>query len=251
MHEILFQNSVITIKTLNILLAIGFVFAGVFSIRYVEKHKMNLGFLTRSMIPLILSALFFGRLLYGLENYNLFQVNPMALLYIWDLNFSFFGMLFGGLIMLHYLTRKNDEDFWAWVDVVSLSCLSILIFVHLGYFFSGQNYGAPTSLPWGITFDVSHIPYLSPLHPIQLYAFLLCIVLLAYSVDRSKRIHLSGVVGTRALMIYSLCMLGIDFLRGDPSLYYYQKIAYGLLAALSFIASIHCSHKSHTAKQIN
>lgn len=245
MHEILFQNSVVTIKTLNILLAVGFVFAGIFSIRYVEKHKMSLMFLTRTIIPLIVSGLFFGRLFYALENYSLIKANPQALLYVWDLKFSFFGMLLGGLLALFVLARRAKEDFWAWADVIALSSISILIFVHLGYFFSGQNYGSPTTLPWGVTFDASHIPYLSPLHPIQLYAFLICIFLLAYSVGRSKRIHLSGVVGTRAIMIYSLSMFAIDFLRGDPSLFYYKKIAYGLLAALSFIASIHCSHKSH------
>ena len=245
MHEILFQNSILTVKTFNILLAFGFLFAGIFCIRYSEKHKMNLVFFTRSFLPLLLGALVFGRLFFALENFNLTKENPVLLLYIWDLNFSFFGIIFGVILVLYFLTKRAQEDFWGWVDVAALATIAVTIFTHLGYFFSGQQYGIPTTLPWGIAFDAAHIPYITPLHPIQLYATLASLILLAYSVGRSKRIHLSGVVGTRAIMIYSLCMFGLDFLRGDPHLSLYTKIAYGSLAAISFIASVHCSHKTH------
>lgn len=245
MYEVLYQNSLITLKTLNILLALGFLFAGIFCIRYCERHNFNLAFLSQSLIFLLLSALVFGRLFYGIEHYELIKQAPMILLYIWDLNMSFFGVLFGLFGALYILAKKHKEDFWTWLDVSTLSVLAVLIFVHLGYFFSGKHYGIPTELPWGIAFDAPHIPYINPLHPIELYATLMCILLLAYSVGRSKRIHLSGVVGTRALMIYSVCMFGLDFLRGDPELTLYNKIAYGLLATLSLIATVHCSHKTH------
>ncbi len=245
MHEVLFENSIITLRTLNILLALGFLFAGIFCIRYTEKHKLNITFLTRYFLPLLFSGLVVGRLFYGLENFTLIKANPILLAYFWDLNFSFFGISTGLVGMLYWLTRKTEEDFWAWIDVAALSTVAVLIFSHLGFFFSGIDYGLPTTLPWGIPFDTPHIPYITPLHPIQLYASVFCVLLLAYSVGRSKRIHLSGVVGTRAIMLYSLCMLGIDFLRGEPTLYWYNKIAYASLAAICFIASVNASHKTH------
>jgi phosphatidylglycerol:prolipoprotein diacylglycerol transferase len=244
MLEILFQNSLITVRSLNILLALGFLFTGTFVIRYVNKHKMNLAFVTEYFIHVIVAALLGGRLVYVLSNLAEFQHDYLSVLYVWDLKFNFFGMLAGSILALFLAARRNKEDFWAWFDAFFLSSLGMLIFVHLGYFFAGKEYGLPTSLPWGISFEANHIPFVSPIHPTQLYAALLTILLLAFSVKQSKRIHLSGVVGTQALMIYAIGMLGIDFLHGSPSMYI--KIAYGVVAALAFIGYIQCTHKTHT-----
>ncbi len=243
MLEILFQNSLVTVRTLNILLALGFLFTGTFVIRYVNKHKMNLAFVTEYLAHVIVAALLGGRLVYVISNLSEFKHNFLSVIYIWDLKFSFFGMLAAAIATLYFAARKNKEDFWAWFDTFFLSSLGMLIFVHIGYFFAGKNYGLPTSLPWGISFEATNIPFVSPIHPTQLYAALLTAILLAYSVKQSKRIHLSGVVGARALMIYSLGMLGIDFLHGSPSIY--VKISYGVLAALAFVGYIHCTHKTH------
>jgi phosphatidylglycerol:prolipoprotein diacylglycerol transferase len=246
MREILFQNALLTVRSFNILLAVGFLFTGTYIIRYVERYKMNLNFLTQYFAHIIIAALVVGRLAFVLEHLSRFIARPASVLYVWDMNFSFFGILAGAIGMLYWLTRKKKEDFWEWFDALFLSILAMLIFVHVGYFFSGQNYGLPTDLPWGITFDASHIPFISPIHPTQLYAAVLAALLLVYSNIKGKRIHLSGVIGTRALMVYALGMLGIDFLHGDPSMY--VKIAYGITATLAFIAQVHCSHKTHITK---
>lgn len=243
MLEILFQNSFITIHTINVLLVLGFLFTGTFVIRYVNKHKLNLAFLTEYFIHILLATLLMGRLAYVLVNFSDFQDNWLSVLYVWDMNFSFFGMILGFVTILFFAARRNKEDFWAWFDTFFLASLAMFFFVHVGFFFSGKDYGLPTSLPWGISFDTANIPFISPIHPTQLYAALLTLLLLTYSVNKSKRIHLSGVVGSMALMIYSLGMFGIDFLHGDPSMY--VKISYGILAALGFVGYIHCTHKTH------
>jgi len=244
MREILFQNAIITIRSLNILITIGFLFTGTYIIRYVEKHKMNMAFLTKYFAYITISALIFGKIGYILEHLSSYISRPISTLFIWDLKYSFFGVLAGALVMLYYLSRKNKEDFWHWFDALFLSMLAMLIFVHIGYFFSGANYGLPTNLPWGIAFDATHIPFFSPIHPTQLYSAFLVVLLLIYSNIKGKRTHLSGVIGTRALIIYSLGMLGIDFLHGDPSMY--ARVAYGITATLAFIAQIHCSNKTYT-----
>lgn len=243
MLEILFQNSLITVRTLNIFLALGFLFTGTFVIRYVNRHKMNLAFVTEYFVYVIVAGLLAGRMAYVLGNLSEFQHNLLSVLYVWDLKFSFFGILVGSVITLIFTAHRNKEDFWAWFDTFFLSYLGMLIFVHIGYFFAGKEYGLPTTLPWGISFEAYHIPFTTPIHPTQIYAALLAVLLLTYSVKQSRRIHLSGVVGTRALMIYSLGMLGIDFLHGSPSMYI--KIAYGVTAAIAFVGFIQCSHKTH------
>ena len=116
-----------------------------------------------------------------------------------------------------------------------------LFFIHLGHFFNGTHYGKPTELPWGISFDTFNIPFITPIHPVQIYSALITFVIFSLSMSYVKRIHLSGIVGAFAIMLYSLSAFGIDFLHGLPSAY--GKISYLIVAALAFIFYIHCSHK--------
>lgn len=249
MYEVLFQNSFLTLKALNLMVALGFLFGGIFCIRYVEKHKLNPSFLTKYFIYFLLTGLLGGRLFHILENFSAYQQFPMMSLYIWDLNLSLFGILFAFVITVFVLTKRSREDFWAWIDVCFLTSLAVMIFVHFGYFLSGKDYGIPTGLPWGMVFEASHIPFTTPIHPTQIYGLILAVLLLGYGVARSKRIHLSGVVGTRVMMIYALGMLAVDFLHGIPSLY--DKISYGVIAVLCFVATVHCGHKTHLNEQEN
>jgi phosphatidylglycerol:prolipoprotein diacylglycerol transferase len=248
-YEILFQNAFITVRTFNIVLAVGFLFAGIVMIRYISRKRMDASFVAKYFVYFALAVIIGGRIGYVLENLDLFRQTPLYSLYVWDLNFSFFGALAGLLISLFIIARLKKEEFWAWVDVSVLTLLALMTFVHLGHFFDGTHYGMPTKLPIGISFDTSTIPFTTPIHPVQLYSMLLTIIVLSYSIKKSRRTHLPGVVGSIALMLYSLAMLGMNFLHGNPSLY--DKIGYSILAVLAFIAYIHCSHKSHITKNRN
>jgi phosphatidylglycerol---prolipoprotein diacylglyceryl transferase len=247
MLEILFQYGSITIRTFNVILAFAFLISGMFAIRYAHRRMMNISFLSHSIMYILLAMLVGGRLLYIFENLKLFTASPISAFFIWDLHSSFFGVLYGAVISLLILTRRANEDFWAWFDTCALSILSAMIFIHIGHFFNGTQYGVPTDLPWGIAFDTENIPYLNPIHPVQIYAFLITLIILLYAVRRSKRVHLPGVVGTLALMLYSLGMLGIDFIHGTPSLY--AKISFGVIATISFVLLVHCSSKTHKSLQ--
>ncbi len=244
MLEILFQYGSVTIRTFNILLAFAFLFGGIYLIRYANRRKMNMSFLAHHAFTVLMAMLIGGRILYVLENTELFTNNPIYILFFWDLNFSFFGVLYGMIAALVFLTRKYREDLWSWFDACMLSMLSGMIFVHLGHFFNGSQYGKPTDLPWGIAFDTQNIPYLNPIHPTQIYSMLLALFVFLYVSKKSKRTDLFGIVGTMGLMLYSLGMMGLDFTHGDASIY--VKVSYGVIAALSFISLVHCSHKKLT-----
>ncbi|MBU0577781.1 prolipoprotein diacylglyceryl transferase [Patescibacteria group bacterium] len=243
MLEILFQYGSVTIKTFNILLALAFVFTGAFVIRYISRQKMDLSFLSRYFLYAFLGMIIGGRIFYVIEHWAVYRIHVTHILFIWDLNFSFFGVLYGLVIALFIIARQTKEDLWSWFDTSVLATLLAMTFIHIGHFFNGTQYGSPTNLPWGISFDTQNIPFINPIHPTQIYAAILALIIFLYALKKSRRIHLSGVAGNLALMLYSLGMFGIDFLHGAPSLY--VKISFGFIAALSFIFLVHCSHKTH------
>ncbi|MBN1258971.1 prolipoprotein diacylglyceryl transferase [Candidatus Peregrinibacteria bacterium] len=243
MLEILFQYGPVTVRTFNILLATGFLAGGFFLLKFVSRRKMSASFLAHFYPHFLLAALLGGRLAYIFSHLSSFASNPFSVLFIWDMGFSFFGCLYGLLIVLFFIARQAKEDFWAWLDAFMLTLLLILIFTHIGQFFGGIAYGKPTELPWGIAFDAHNIPFTTPLHPTTLYSALAALAVFHISLRYSKRTHLSGMAGSLALMLYSLASLGIDFFHGAPSLY--AKISFGILAALAFVSFIHCSYKTH------
>jgi len=241
MLEVLYQNSWVTLRTFNILLALGFLITGAFLIRFSAKRKMNLSFMAKYGALLFLIALLGGRIAYIFENLTLYLTHPIYILYIWDLNFSFFGILYSIVIALVLFGKKAKEDYEGWWDILAISLMLMLVFVHVGQFFSGENYGMPTDLPWGIAFDTQNIPFVNPIHPTQLYSALVSGAIFTFAYKRIKRLHISGIMGNLALMLYSLSSISIDLLHGTPSLY--SKISYAIIAACSFIWYVHCSHK--------
>lgn len=243
MLEILFQYGTLTIRTFNIFLAFGFVFTGVFLIKYANRRMMSLGFMASNFLILAIAALLFGRIFYVVENWSYFENNLSFILYLWDLKFSVFGLIYGFVASLFLVSKNASQDYWAWIDASAFAFLLLMTFVHIGHFFNGTAYGLITSMPWGIALDNVNIPFVKPIHPTQLYSAAISASLLSYGIKKGKRIHISGVVGTRIIMLYSVGMLGIDFLHGAPSLY--TKVSYVILATLALVSMIHCSHRTH------
>ena len=241
MYEILLQYGPVTITTFNTLLALGFVVAMIFLLRFIQLKKIKLSFLVDNLIFIIIFPLIGGRIFYIFEHFSVFSQHPLYSFAIWDLGFSAFGVFYTAVIVLFILTRRDREDFWGWVDAFVLSGLTGLFFIHIGHFFNGTDYGSPTDLPWGIAFDTFNIPFTIPIHPVQLYSALITFIIFGFVMRVVKRTHLTGVAGTLAVMLYSLGAFGIDFLHGSPSTY--AKVNYLIVAALAFIFYILCSHK--------
>jgi len=200
MYEILFQYGSITLTTFNALLVDGFLMGSIFMVRFAQFKKLSLRFLVNHFYWLVPATLVGGRLAYLAEHYEFYLHSPLSMLYVWDGGFSGFGVAAVSLALLIYLSRKDHEDFWSWLDAFVLAGLVGLFFIHLGHFFGGTDYGKPTDVPWGIAFDTFNIPFLTPIHPTQLYSALATFAVLNLSMWTAKRTHLVGVASTLAIM---------------------------------------------------
>ena len=241
MFEVLFQYGPFTLTTFNVFLVLAVLLGAFFLMRFIAFKKMSLRFVTNNLLWFILAALLGGRLFYLIEHFSAYRGNALSMLYVWDLGFSALGIFYATFVLLFVLARRDHEDFWAWADAIALTGLLSLALIHIGHFFDGSFYGKPTDLPWGMSFENFKIPYITPIHPTQLYSALAAFVVFNFCMWSSKRTHLTGVVGSMAIMLYSLCALGIDFLHGEPSSF--VKINFGLIAAAAFVFYIHTTHK--------
>jgi phosphatidylglycerol---prolipoprotein diacylglyceryl transferase len=241
MYEILYQNGLITITTFNTFLALAFILGALFLVRFIQMKKIKLSFFVNNFFYLIIAPLIAGRIFYIFEHLSFFKEVPLQTLAIWDFKFSSFGIFYGLIIILYILCRREREDFWGWLDAFALTGLAGLIFIHIGHFFNGTHYGTPTDLPWGMAFDTFNIPFIKPIHPVQIYSSIITFIIFSIGIHSAKRTHLTGVSGTFTIMLYAISAFGIDFLHGAPSTY--AKVNYLIVAALAFIFYINSSHK--------
>ena len=244
MLEVLYQYGPFTLRTFNFFLVLGFLSSGLYLLKYIELKNLNIHFFYYNSIYLLLSAFLGGRLFTIFENFSFYFHYPLSMFFIWDMNFSFFGLLIGLITSLFFLCKQNHESFWSWFDLATIGMLPLMFFIFIGYFFSGAHYGQPTNLPWGVTFDMSYIPYTTPIHPVQLYIALMILVLFLYAKAYTKRVHLPGVVGNRTLMVYSLGIFLLSFLESNVSLFYQVELL--LLTVFAFVYYIYTSHKKIT-----
>lgn len=138
-------------------------------------NKLKIAFLTEHFLAMLFHGLIGARILYILlhtEEYftEISAFTPVSFIAVWDKGFSFWGAIIGITYAFYKYTKKKEEPFWKWADMLTLGTLCGMIFGNIGAFLEGINYGKETNLPWGVTFQNFYIPYTIPIHPSQLYA---------------------------------------------------------------------------------
>ena len=163
---------------------------------------------------LILGIIIGGRLGYVFF-YNLnFYLNNLADIFkIWQGGMSFHGGLIGVIIVSIWFSKKNNQNPFAYLDIVSLVAPIGIFFGRIANFINSELYGIETNLPWGVKFIKVDNLYR---HPSQLYeAFLEGLILffiLVYFRNKDL-IKKPGFISGLFLIFYSIFRFIIEFFR--------------------------------------
>jgi len=150
---------------------------------------------------------------------------------------SWFGGLFGGVgAALVYLRGQRLPI----VPVLAAATPGLAIgqlLGRIGCFLVGDDYGVPTTLPWGMAFPQGLPPTTVPVHPTQLYEAAL-LVPLAWLLIRWRRAGIpSRIILGRYLSLAGSIRFGIEFLRVNTQGHGLTLAQYGALAiALTGVA---------------
>ena len=150
---------------------------------------------------------------------------PFLTLFLSRGGLSWFGGLFGGVaVALLYLQSQALPI----VPVLAAATPGLAIghlLGRIGCFLVGDDYGMPTTLPWGVAFPQGLPPTMVPVHPTQLYEAALLLPL-AWLLIRWRRAGVPNrIVLGRYLSIAGSIRFGIEFLRVNP------QVALGLTVA--------------------
>jgi phosphatidylglycerol:prolipoprotein diacylglycerol transferase len=209
MYPVVFRIGSFEVTSFGLLVAIGAMVGLWLFRRELLKSRLPES-ATDSALAGLIGGIIGAKLLYVAEHMS---TDP-----VWDLltdrgGMSWFGGLVGGLAagLAMMALRK-----WPIVPVLSAATPALAVghlLGRIGCFLVGDDYGRPTTLPWGVAFPQGLPPIDVPVHPTQLYeaAFL---GLLAWLLIRWRRrgVADAAVIG-RYLVLAGGFRFALEFLR--------------------------------------
>ena len=187
---------------------------------------------------LIIGIILGGRLGYVIfYNFNYYSNNILDIFKIWQGGMSFHGGLLGIILSSIIFAKKNNQDPFEYMDLVSLAAPIGIFFGRLANFINSELYGKTTEVLWSVTFTkVDNLPR----HPSQLYEAVLegVILFLILMYFRKKNYLIKpGLISGLFLIFYSIFRFFVEFFRvPDEHLgYLILNLSMGQIISLMFV----------------
>jgi phosphatidylglycerol:prolipoprotein diacylglycerol transferase len=172
---ILFHLGPFTLHTYGLFVALGF-FLG---ITWIGRQGPQAGLpssIGETLLgPFLLGGIGGARLFYVFFHLSDYAAHPLNVLKIWEGGLVWYGGVLGGAAAAVWVLRKKNIPLGPAADLTAPAAALGQALGRLGCFFAGCCYGRTCSLPWAVTFrrPDSLAPLNTPLHPAQLYEFIL------------------------------------------------------------------------------
>ena len=196
------------------------------------KEKFD-DFITYIILGIIVGGRLGYVIFYNLEYYS---NNLTDILKVWQGGMSFHGGLIGVIAVSIWFSKKNNQDSFSYLDVVSIVAPIGIFFGRIANFINSELYGIETDMPWAVKFIQIDNLYR---HPSQLYeAFfegLILFFILIYFRNKGF-MKISGLISSLFLVFYSTFRFVIEFYRvPDEQLgYLFFNLSMGQIISFAF-----------------
>jgi len=182
---------------------------------WIEKNKhatLNPSLLSNILFLFILVSIISARLIFVIQNLSTFIDSPLA---AFALSATMLdplgGAVFGSIAVLIYIQRKK-MDLLSVLDGLTPFFLVMQVCVGFSNLASGEAYGMPTRMPWGIELWGAFR------HPSQVYEIIASTIILLLVWFNRTGSEVSGMVFFRFLALSSAGHLFLEAYRGDSSM---------------------------------
>ena len=163
---------------------------------------------------IILGIIIGGRLGYVIfYNLSFYSNNLLDVFKIWQGGMSFHGGLLGVIAVSVWFAKKNNQNVFNYLDIVSIVAPIGIFFGRIANFINSELYGTKTSIFWSVKFVQVDNLYR---HPSQLYeAFfegLILFLILLYFRNKGF-LKKPGFISGLFLIFYSIFRFLIEFFR--------------------------------------
>jgi phosphatidylglycerol---prolipoprotein diacylglyceryl transferase len=166
----------------------------------------------RSVYPALLGAVIGARLWYGVFNWSLYSQTPSLFVALRIGEFAWPGALLGGALAGALWCHWRKIDPLELADCAALALPPAQALASVGLLLSGEAFGVPTDLPWGIAL------FGATRHPTQLYFALAALLSLGVLWRVARRRPLRGTLTAAYLGLQGMTLLLVEALRADSLL---------------------------------
>ncbi len=235
------------LPTYGVMAALGLVLGLGINVRLAEREGLDGNKCWDLGILAILSGIVGAKILFIAQDWRHYFAHPREV-FSWA-TLQSGGVFYGGLVAavavsLWYM-RWHRLPLLKTCDVFAPGVALGHAVGRLGCFAAGCCYGKPTDLPWGVTFtsELAHrlvgTTLDQPLHPTQIYEFLVELANFGVLVGLFRRRSFDGQVIGAYLFLYGFARYFLEFLRDDPgrgSLFHGAMTGTQLISILMVVA---------------
>ena len=179
------------------------------------QNNINSKLIDDFFIWSVIGVILGGRIGYVLfYQFSNFIIEPLYIFYIWQGGMSFHGGLAGMILSIFIFSKKNQINFFALADLISLVAPIGLFFGRIANFINLELIGRKTNFPFAIIYqDIDDFPR----HPSQLYeAFfegIILFIILIIVFFKYYNVKNFGLLSALFLFFYGFFRFFIEFLR--------------------------------------
>lgn len=166
----------------------------------------------RCVYPALLGAVIGARLWYGAFNWSLYSQTPNLFVALRVGEFAWPGALLGGALAGALWCHWRKIDPLELADCAALALPPAHALASIGLLLSGEAFGVPTDLPWGIAL------FGATRHPTQLYFALAALLSFGVLQLVARRRPLRGTLTAVYLGLQGITLLLVEALRADSLL---------------------------------
>jgi phosphatidylglycerol:prolipoprotein diacylglycerol transferase len=207
---ILFEVGGHAVHTWGVLAAVGFLLVAWLGLRRADRAGIPVDRATDALGAAAAASVVGARGLYVLEHLDTLD-GPLAWLDVRAGGASFFGALLLAVPVATLVAILRGVPLLAGWDAFAPAVALGFALARVGCFAAGCCYGAPTDLPWGVSFPGHPLP----VHPTQLLEAAFQAALGVALLARGSRLPTGGVFAVW-LGATGVGRFFLEFLRGDP-----------------------------------
>jgi len=185
---------------------------------------------------LILGIIIGGRLGYVFfYNFEYYFNNPADIFKIWQGGMSFHGGLIGVIMATIWFSKRNNQNAFDYLDIVSLVAPIGIFCGRLANFINSELYGIETNMPWAVKFvQIDNLFR----HPSQLYEAIFEGIILFFILMYFRKkgfMKIPGFISGLFLIFYSIFRFLIEFFRAPDEQLGYLFFSLTMGQIISFI----------------
>jgi len=249
------QIFTIEIRWYSLAYIFGILIGWILSKKFIIENKNIKEKFDDYVTYIILAIIIGGRLGYVLfYNFSYYSKNLIDIFKIWQGGMSFHGGLVGIILITIWFAKKNNQNPFSYLDIISLVAPIGIFFGRISNFINSELYGTVTNLPWGVKFIQVDDLYR---HPSQLYEAVfegLILFIILFFFRKKGFLNFPGMISGIFLAFYSFFRFIIEYFRvPDEQLgYLVLNLSMGqIISLIFFIIGIYLIALKYETKKEN